>query len=90
MKITLFGTALALVAFAPAMAWADCDFHDKASMASSKPADKAELAQAQAPAKAPAPVVAKTSVAKHVKQTSDKPTTSAKAADGSTVVAKNN
>ena len=89
MKITLFGTALALVAFAPAMAWADCDFHDKASMASSKPAGKAELAQTQAPSKAPA-VVAKASVAKHVKQASDKPTTSAKAADGSTVVAKNN
>jgi hypothetical protein len=85
MKKTLFGTALALFAFAPAMAWADCDFHDKASMASSKQADKARVAQAQAPDKASAPAVAKASVAKHVKQTSDKPKT-----DTSTVVAKNN
>ena len=47
MKKSLVGTALALFAVAPAMAWADCDFHDKASMAS-KSTDKAELAQQQA------------------------------------------
>src|SRR5690349_964976 len=88
MKKSLVGTALALFAVAPAMAWADCDFHDKASMAS-KSTDKAELAQQQATNKASSPVVAKTSGTK-VKQASDKKATSPSKADASTVVAKNN
>jgi hypothetical protein len=87
MKKSLVGTALALFAVAPAMAWADCDFHDKASMAS-KSTDKAELTQQQATNKASSPVVAKTSGTK-VKQASDKKATPSKT-DASTVVAKNN
>lgn len=89
MKKALVGTALALFAVAPAMAWADCDFHNKASMASSQPNDKAEAAQQQAANKASTPAVVKTS-AKQVKQTRDKPASSPSKTDGSNVVAKNN
>jgi hypothetical protein len=89
MKRILVGTALTLFAFAPAMGWADCDYH-KASMASSTPAAKDELAQAPAASKAPAPVVAKTSVAKQVKHVDNKATSSPSKAEGSTVVAKTN
>ena len=52
MKKVLVGTALTLFALAPAMGWADCDYHDKASMASSTPAKKTEVAQASATGKA--------------------------------------
>jgi len=89
MKKSLVGTALALFAVAPAMAWADCDFHDKASMAS-KSTDKAEVAQQQATNKASSAVVAKTSGTRQVKQASEKKATSPSKADASTVVAKNN
>lgn len=85
----LVGTVLAAFALAPAMGWADCDFHDKASMASSKPADKADVAQAQAASKSPAPVVAKASATKQVKHVSGKAASPSKP-DDSTVVAKNN
>ncbi|HJU24133.1 MAG TPA: hypothetical protein VJ891_16635 [Casimicrobiaceae bacterium] len=89
MKKTLIGTTLALFAFAPAMAVADCGgMHEQAAaMASSKPADTA--AQAQVASKAATPVVAKATTAKHVKQAS-KTATSPSKTDGSTVVAKNN
>ena len=89
MRKTLLGTAFAAFAIAPAMAWADCDFHNKASMASSAPAQKSDV-QAQASGKASAPVVAKTSTAKHVKPTSDKPAPTPSKSDASTVVAKTN
>ena len=89
MKRILVGTALTLFAFAPAMGWADCDYH-KASMASSTPVAKAELAQAPAVSKAPAPVVAKTSVAKQVRPVNSKANLSPSKAEGSTVVAKTN
>ena len=85
----LVGTALTLFALAPTMAWADCDYH-KASMASSTPVAKDELAQAPAASKAPAPVVAKTSVAKQVKHVDSKAPSSPSNAEGSTVVAKTN
>ena len=89
MKRILVGTAITLFALAPTMGWADCDYH-KASMASSTPAAKDELAQAPAASKAPAPVVAKTSVAKHVKHVDSKATSSPSKTEGSTVVAKTN
>jgi hypothetical protein len=90
MKKILVGTALGLFAFAPAMSWADCDFHDKASMASSTPPAKAEMAQAPAADKAPSRVVAKTSAAKQAKQVDNKAKSSPSKADGITVVAKTN
>lgn len=90
MKRTLVGTALTLFAFAPAMSWADCDYHNKASMASSTPAAKAEVAQAPAAGKAHGSVVAKTSVARQVKPIDSKATSSPSKADASTVVAKTN
>jgi hypothetical protein len=86
MKRILVGMALALFALAPTVGLADCDYH-KASMASSTPA-KDELAQA--PAATKAPVVAKTSVAKQVKQVDSKATSSPSKTEGSTVVAKTN
>ena len=89
MKRILVGTAIALFALAPAMGWADCEYHN-ASMASSTPSAKAELAKAPAASKAPAPVVAKASVAKQVKSVGDKATSSSTKTDGSTVVAKTN
>jgi hypothetical protein len=92
MKRILVGTALTLFAFAPAMSWADCDYHNKASMASSTP-DKAELAQAPAVSKSTAPVVAKTSApkqVKQVKQVDSKTAPSPSKAEGSTVLAKTN
>ena len=85
----LVGTALALFALAPTMGWADCDFH-KASMASSTSVAKDELAQAPAASKAPAPVVAKTSVAKQAKHVDTKATSSPSKTAESTVVAKTN
>jgi hypothetical protein len=91
MKKTLIGTALAMFVFAPAVALADCAYHNQAAaMASAKPAGKAELAQAQTATKATAPVVAKASAARHVKQAGDKVTTSPPKTEDSTVVAKNN
>lgn len=87
MKRILAGTAIALFALAPAMGWADCDYHN-ASMASSTPSAKAELAKA--PAASKAPVVAKASVAKQVKSVGDKAASSSTKTDGSTVVAKTN
>ena len=89
MKKSLVGTALALFAVAPAMAWADCDFHDKASMAS-KSTDKAQVAQEQAANKASGPVAAKTTATRQVKHSADKKLASPTKADASTVVAKNN
>jgi hypothetical protein len=89
MKQILVGTALTLFVFAPTMGWADCDYH-KASMATSTPVAKDELAQAPAASKAPAPVVAKTSVAKQVKHVGSKAVSSPSETEGSTVVAKTN
>jgi len=89
MKRILVGTALTLFALAPTMSWADCDYH-KASMASSTPVAKDELAQAPAASKAPAPVVAKASVAKPVRHVDSKATSSPSKTEGSTVVAKTN
>ena len=89
MKRILVGTAITLFALAPTMGWADCDYH-KASMASSTPVAKDELAQAPAVRKAPAPVVAKTSVAKQAKHVDSKATSSPSNTEGSTVVAKTN
>lgn len=89
MKKILFGTALAVFALGPAMSFADCDFHNKASMASAKPAGKAELAQAQAASKSPARVVAKATTARQVKQGSATPAAPS-TAEASTVVAKSN
>ena len=89
MNRILVGTALTLFALAPMMVWADCDYH-KASMASSTPVAKDELAQAPAASKVPAPVVAKASVAKPVKQVDSKATSSPSKTEGSTVVAKTN
>jgi hypothetical protein len=85
MKKLLIGTALAVFALAPAMGWADCDFHNKASMASSKPAEKSQVAQASIAGKASSPAVAKTSDTR-VKQHVAKATK----ADAATVVAKSN
>lgn len=90
MKRMLVGTALTLFAFAPVTGWADCDYHNKASMASATPAAKAELAQAPAAGKAPASVVAKTSIAKQVKHVASKAASSPSKAETSTVVAKTN
>lgn len=87
MKRILVGTALTLFALAPAMSWADCDYHNKASMASSAP-EKADQAQAQAASKAP--VVAKTSAIKQVRHVDSKVISSPSKAEGSTVVAKTN
>ena len=89
MKKVLVGTALSLFALAPAMGWADCDYHDKASMASSTPAKKTEVAQASATGKASAPVAVKTSAATKVNSVDQKAPASPKA-EGSTVVAKTN
>ncbi len=72
------------------MGWADCDYHNKASMAASTPAAKAELAQAPAASKSTAPVVAKASAAKQVKHVDGKAASSPSKAEGSTVVAKTN
>ena len=90
MKKVLVGTALTLFALAPAMGWADCsDGHDKASMASSTPANKTEVAQASATGKATAPVAVKTSKVKQVN--ADRKTTAASPKAGeATVVAKTN
>lgn len=89
MKRILVGTTIAVFALAPAMAWADCEYHN-ASMASSTPSAKAELARAPAASKAPAPVVAKASAAQQVKHVGDKAASSPSRTDGSTVVAKTN
>ena len=88
MRKILLGATLVAFALAPAMGWADCDYHEKASMASAKPAEKAELAQAPAANKAPAPI-AKVSATKQVKHMTDKVTSPSKA-DDATVVAKTN
>lgn len=90
MKRILVGTALVLFAFAPAIGWADCDYHNKASMASSTPAGKGELAQAPAAGKVSAPGVAKTSAAKQAKHVDGKAASAPPKADASTVVAKTN
>jgi hypothetical protein len=90
MKKVLVGTALSLFALAPAMGWADCDYHDKASMASSTPAKKkTEVAQASATGKATAPVAVKTSAARKV-NTVDRKAPASPKAEESTVVAKTN
>jgi hypothetical protein len=88
MKKILVGATLAAFAFAPAIGSADCGpgHDDKASMASSQPAEKPQVAQSQSPRKASPPVVAKTSATKQVKHVHDK---TAKT-DTSTVVARNN
>ena len=84
MKRILVGTALTLFALAPTMGWAECDYHK----ATPVPTD--ELAQAPAASKAPAPVVAKTSVVKQAKHVDSKATSSPSKTEGSTVVAKTN
>jgi len=89
MKRNLVGMALALFALAPTMGWADCDYH-KASMASSTPVAKDELAQASPASTAATPVVAKTSVAKQVKHVASKTMPSTSKTESSTVVAKTN
>ena len=90
MKRVLVGTALTLFALAPAMGWADCGDHDKASMASSTPASKTEVAQASATGKATAPVAVKTSKARQVNTVDRKATAASPKAEESTVVAKTN
>ena len=90
MKKVLVGTALTLFALAPAMGWADCDGHDKASMASSTPARTTEVAQASATGKATAPVAVKTSKARQVNTVDRKATAASPKAEESTVVAKTN
>jgi hypothetical protein len=87
MKRILVGTALTLFALAPALSFADCDYHNKASMASSAP-ERTDRAQAQAASKAP--VVAKTSATKQARHADSKATSSPSKAEGSTVVAKTN
>lgn len=89
MKRIVVGMALTLFALAPTIGLADCDYHNKASMASSTPVAKDELAQAPAASKVPAAAVAKTSVAKQVKHVDSKAMSSSKT-EGSTVVAKTN
>lgn len=88
MKKVLVGTALSLFALAPAMGWADCDYHDKASMASSTPAKKTEVAQASATGKATAPVAVKSAATKV--NTVDRKAPASPKAEESTVVAKTN
>lgn len=89
MKKILVGTALAAFALAPALSWADCGGdHDKASMASSQPAQKHELAQAPAGSNTSSPALAKATATKKVKQAVAKP--AASKASATTVVAKNN
>lgn len=89
MKKILVGTTLAVFALAPALASADCGGdHDKASMASSQPAQKPELAQAPAASNTSSPAVAKVTAAKKVKQAVAKP--AAPKASATTVVAKSN
>ena len=86
MKKILVGATLAAFAFAPAIGSADCGpGHDKASMASSQPAEKPQVAQSQSPNKT-STAVAKTSVSKQAKHVPDK---TAKT-DTSTVVARSN
>ena len=85
----LVGMAVALFAIAPTMALADCDYH-KDSIASSSPIVKDELAQAPAASKAPAPGVAKTSVAKQVRQADSKAMSTPSKTERTTVVAKTN
>ena len=89
MKRILVGMALTLFALAPTMGMADCDYH-KDAIASSTPVAKDELTQAPAASKAPAPVVAKTSVAKHVKHAGSKEMSTPSKTERSTVVAKTN
>jgi len=89
MKRILVGTALTLFALAPTMASADCDYH-KASMASSTPVAKDELAQVPAVSKMPAAAVAKVSVAKQAKHVDSKATSLPSKTEPSTVVAKTN
>ena len=86
----LVGTALTLFALAPAMGWADCSDGHKASMASSTPANKPEVAQASATGKATAPVAVKTSKATQVNTVDRKATAASPKAGESTVVAKTN
>lgn len=82
----LIGTTLAVFALAPALSSADCEYHNKASMASLKPAEAAAASQAPAASKAPAAVVAKAAATKPVVAKRE----AAPAKDASTVVAKNN
>lgn len=88
MRKILVGTAVALFGLAPAMTWADCEFHNAQAMASSKPAATAEVAKAT-PANKAAPAVAKAPVAKQGKQIAGKATSPSKDEE-STVVAKTN
>ena len=86
MKRILVGATLAVFAFSPAIGSADCGpGHDKASMASSQPAEKPQVAQSRSPGKTAAPVVAKTSTTKQVKGVQDKT-----AKTDTTVVARSN
>jgi hypothetical protein len=86
MKKILAGTTLAVFTLAPALGWADCDFHNKATMALTKPADKTEAPQALAASKA-STAVAKTDSAKQAAKTK---ASAPSKADRQTVVAKNN
>lgn len=88
MKAALAGTAIALLAVAPAV-WADCGDAHSAAMSASAAQSKTEPAQAASAQKAPARAVAKASATKTVKQAADK-TAAAPKHDGSTVVAKSN
>lgn len=93
MKKAMLGTMLATFALAPAMAWADCDFHKQeamAQMASAKTADKAPVTQANASHKASTPAVAKASTASSSKRAGDKTAQSSSKSDATTVVAKSN
>lgn len=90
MRKLLVGTAVALFGLAPAMTWADCEFHNAQAMASSKPAATAEVAKAAPASKATTTTVAKASVAKPAKQSGDKAASTPSRDDQSTVVAKTN
>lgn len=92
MKKAMLGTTLAAFALAPAMAWADCEFHNQAAMAqmaSANPAPQASKVQANASHKASTPVVAKAASAKQAKAMTDKAAPTTKSGDA-TVVAKSN
>lgn len=88
MKRMLVGTALTLFAFAPALSWADCDYHNQAAMASSTPAAKGKLAQLPPASKLSAPAAPKTSVAE--RRVDTKMASPPSRAETSTVVAKTN
>ena len=87
MKRLLVGTALTLFAAAPAIGWADCEYHNAAAMASAAPTARPEAAHARV-ATSKALVTAKASAARQVKSVADKATSSPSSANTPAVVAK--